>query len=115
MKKKKEHPISRRSFISDTGKTLFYGTLITSAIPAFLSGCGQDSCNTLKEGENGNHYCDDYYVCTDSRGFNCPSDGEFKCGTAFFSCYVEFNCTPTNNFSCQPSTSYTNPRGGVGS
>jgi hypothetical protein len=115
VKKKKEQQLSRRSFLSDAGKTIFFGTLVTTAIPTFLAGCSKESCNNLKEGSSGNHYCDDYYVCTDSRGFTCPSTGEFSCGSDIFSCTVEFSCTPSNNFSCQPSTAYTYPKGGAGS
>ncbi len=116
MSKKNDKSINRRSFISDTGKTIFYGTLISTAIPAFLAGCKKDnSCNVLKEGENGGHYCDNYYICTDSQGFSCPSTGEFHCGTEIFSCYVVFTCTPANNFYCHPSSSYANNVGGAGS
>ena len=115
MGKKKKDSLSRRNFITDTGKTIFYGALISTAIPAFIAGCKKDdSCNQLKEGEQGDHFCDDYYVCTDSRGFACPSTGEFQCGDELFSCYVVFTCTPSNNFFCQPSTAYNNPKGGAG-
>jgi len=116
MDSKKNKAVSRRSFISDTGKTILYGTLVSAAIPAFLAGCKKDdSCNVLKEGDNGEHYCDDYYVCTDSRGFTCPSTGEFHCGVQLFGCYVVFTCTLANNFYCQPSSSYYNDKGGAGS
>jgi len=118
MSSKKNKPVSRRSFISDTGKTILYGTLVSAAIPAFLAGCKKENpCNVLKEGENGDHYCDDYYICTDSQGFTCPPTGAFGCGTdtELFSCYVVFSCTPENNFYCHPSSSYANNVGGAGS
>jgi hypothetical protein len=115
VKKKKEKALSRRSFISDASKTVLYGTVVSSAIPVFLSGCGKNACNELKTLEKGGHYCDSYYVCSDSRGFTCPASGEFQCGTEVFSCVVEFNCTPSNNFSCQPSSAYSDPKGGAGS
>lgn len=116
MSKKKGKAIKRRSFISDTGKTLLFGTLATTAITTFFEGCKkEDGDHVLKNGDNGDHYCDDYYVCLDSRGFNCPSTGEFMCGTEIFSCYVLFTCTPENSFQCQPSSAYHSDKGGAGS
>lgn len=116
MSKKKDKPISRRSFLSDTGKTLLYGTLATAAIPTFLQSCKKDeNCDVLKEGENGAHFCDTYYLCTDSRGFTCPTTGDFLCGTKLFGCYTVFACTPSTKFYCQKGSAYYNDKGGAGS
>jgi len=115
MSKKKEKSINRRSFISDTGKTLLFGTIAAAAIPSFLEGCNKEGdCNILKEGDEGSHYCDTEYLCTDSRGFSCPAPGGFQCEVEGFSCYTIFSCSPESNFYCQPSSSFTDNVGGGG-
>lgn len=116
MNKKKEKSTSRRSFISDAGKTLIFGTIATAAVPAFLEGCSNnDNCNILKEGDDGNHYCNTEYLCTDAKGFSCPPPGGFQCEIEDFACYTVFSCSPESNFYCQPSSSYTDNVGGGGS
>ena len=116
MSEKNNKSVSRRSFLSDTGKTLLFGTVAVAAIPAFLEGCKKDeTCNVLKEGDQENHYCNTNYICTDAQGFACPATGGFQCEIEGFSCYTVFSCTPENNFYCQPSNSFSNPVGGSGS
>jgi len=116
MSNKKTKAINRRSFISDTGKTLLYGSFAATAIPLFLEGCSKDeNCNVLKEGDDGNHYCNDNYICTDSQGFACPAPGGYQCGPDDFSCFTVFSCTPENKFFCQPDSSYSHNVGGSGS
>ena len=114
--KKKDKQVSRRSFLSDSGKTLLFGSLAAAAIPTFLEGCAKDeACNVLREDGHGNHYCNDEYICTDSQGFACPAAGRFDCKDDGFSCYTVFNCTPESNFSCLPSSSFSHNVGGGGS
>ena len=113
--KQKKKQVSRRSFLSDSGKTLLFGSLAAAAIPTFLEGCAKDeACNVLRE-DGQNHYCNDEYICTDSQGFACPASGRFDCEVEGFSCYTVFSCTPESNFSCQPSSSFANNVGGGGS
>ena len=107
--------ISRRNFLGDTGRTLLFGTVATAAIPVFLEGCKKDKdCNTLKEGDLEDLYCNDNYLCTDSRGFTCNPDGGFRCELEGFSCYTVFECSPQNNFNCLPGNSFSKPVGGSG-
>jgi hypothetical protein len=112
---KKKKMVSRRSFIGDTGKTLFFGTVVSAAIPVFLEGCKKEGdCNMLKEGEQENLYCNDNYLCFDPQGFACNPEGGFQCEIKGFSCYSVFECTPSNAFGCLPGTRFHNPTGGSG-
>jgi hypothetical protein len=112
--KKKTKNLTRRDFLADAGKTLFFSSMVASAVPSFLSGCTKSSCNQLKETADGDHLCDDYYVCNNSLGFACPESGKFGCNSDIFSCYVDFSCPPASSFSCQPSSTFSNPKGGAG-
>ncbi|MEJ2596267.1 MAG: hypothetical protein P8100_14345 [bacterium] len=107
--------ISRRNFLNHTGKTLFFGSVAAAAVPVFLEGCQKEKdCNLLKEGENDDLYCNDNYLCTEAQGFTCDPVGGFHCEVEGFSCYTVFDCLPENNFSCLPTSSYSNPVGGAG-
>ena len=116
--KKKEDPISRRIFITDTGKTLFYTAMAASVIPAFIAtSCSKDSGtdpqNTklvssddgLKQACTHGYQCFDDYDCGGKKG-----RGSFNCNHGF-QCDSEFDCNGPN-FHCHDV--YTMHKGGHG-
>ena len=97
MKKKKSEDISRRAFINDTGKTLFYTAMAASVIPAFLStSCTKDSGtdpqnpNLVSSGGGLKSAC--------THGFNC--NDQYECGKGSFNCNHGFTCPEPDVFQC---------------
>ena len=118
MKKKKAEDISRRIFITDTGKTVFYTALTASVLPAiFTTSCTKegltDSANEkliisddgLKHACTHGFACHDEYECGGKKG-----KGSFNCNHGF-QCYDEFECSGPN-FHCHDV--YTMHEGGSG-
>jgi len=123
MESKKDKPLSRRGFLSNTGKTLFFATVSASAIPAFLSSCKKvelvdNSGNTKNVSllilEDNVYHCNngDGFICDQDGGFSCP-DNNFHCHD-LFECHDYFACDETNNFQCLGQGAYTMHLGGQG-
>jgi hypothetical protein len=118
-KKKKAENISRRAFLHDTGKTIFYTTLGASVLPAFLTSCSKEdllgsseSSGSINENvvtmDGQKAACAKAYVCYDeydcgppftfncNNGFDCDDydclGGHFNCRRAAFNCIVIFDC-----------------------
>lgn len=118
MEKKNEKSISRRGFLSNTGKTLFFATVSASTVPAFLSSCSKESIekednSNILELKGGAFHCHNGsgFVCVDP-GFDCP-DNNFHCHD-MFECHTSFSCDDTNNFHCLGQGAYTIHMGGQG-
>lgn len=118
MEKKNEKSISRRGFLSSSGKTLFLASVSATAIPAFLSSCSKaekvkpDSTDPLDELELkcGVYSCYDGFSCNQDSGFSCPDDN-FVCLWEF-ECHESFSCN--DDFYCIGQSSFTEHFGGQG-
>ena len=124
--KKKTDSISRRTFISDTGKTLFFTAIAASVIPTFVAtsctkggifGGGDDnttgqltvSDDGLKKACAHDFVCDDVYTCGKG-SFNCnhcfycaeqTATGGFDCGQNNFHCHNDgYGCGDSAVFDC---------------
>lgn len=121
MEKKKNEDISRRTFITDTGKTLFFTAMAASVVPTFMAtsctkGGTVDETGVLTVSADGtkkacahNYVCDDDYACGkgsfncnhcfycddgfDCAGpkFHCHNDG-YECGNDDYACGEAYNC-----------------------
>lgn len=99
MKKKKTDPISRRVFITDTGKTLFYTTLAASVLPTVLmTGCSKGGSTGSSSSQGGNltvsedgmkKACAHEFICIGD-SYECGK-GSFNCNHCFY-CDDDFNC-----------------------
>ncbi|MCD4665434.1 MAG: hypothetical protein K8R68_09185 [Bacteroidales bacterium] len=118
MKKKNDDSISRRTFINNLSKTIFYASLSGSIMSTLFTSCSKEdegnwcySTNDCDQYNCMNDFnchssldfdCDDYFDCLST--FNCRGGGyDFVCHDYFY-CSADFTCVVYDDFDCDDFT-----------